>query len=87
MQKVDDKNPAADYDGLTPLHLAAQKGHLDVCKLIIPNIENRNPGSKWSTPKDLARFEKQWKIVDLYTSLGIYTQYELLEMAVALKRI
>ena len=80
MQMVGDKNPAADYDGITPLHLAAKNGHLDVCELIIQNIEIKNPGCKWSvTPKDFAGFEKHWKIVDLYSSLGIYTQYELLK--------
>ena len=66
MQRIDDKNPA-DIDGITPLHIAAKKGHLDVCKLIIPKIRNRNPRDKLGfTPKIFAEWVKQWEIVDLF---------------------
>ena len=38
-----DKNPG-DMMGLTPLHVAASKGHLSICQLIILNIgEDKNP--------------------------------------------
>ena len=35
-------NPTAD-NGCTPLHLATQEGHLDICKLICTNIDKKNP--------------------------------------------
>ena len=37
-----DNNPA-DNHGSTPLHIAAQTGHLDIYKLIIDKVENKNP--------------------------------------------
>ena len=39
---VKDKNPK-DCCGDTPLHNAAEFGHYAVCKLIVENIENKNP--------------------------------------------
>ena len=40
------------YDkGYTPLHSAAQNGHLEVCKVILENIPEKNPKTKdGSTP-------------------------------------
>ena len=38
---VEQKNPR-DHKGETPLHLAAKKGHLDVCKLIVESMLNKN---------------------------------------------
>ena len=43
------KNPADRY-GDTPLHFAAQEGHLEICSLIIENISDRNPFSRGRTP-------------------------------------
>ena len=36
------KNPD-DYIGITPLHLAAEYGHLEVCKWIVENVKDKNP--------------------------------------------
>ena len=36
------KNPKNNV-GSTPLHLAAQSGHLDICKIIIDNIDDVSP--------------------------------------------
>ena len=39
---VQDKNPA-DENGWTPLHIAAEQGHHDICQIIIENVETKNP--------------------------------------------
>ena len=36
-EEVEDKNPR-DCLGMTPLHVAAQRGHLDICKIIMQEI-------------------------------------------------
>ena len=41
-EKVEDKNPA-NHARKTPLHMAANNGHLDVCRHIIENVEDKNP--------------------------------------------
>ena len=44
-----------DDDGITPLHLAAEKGDLELCKLIVQNVTNKSPlTNKQETPSDLA---------------------------------
>ena len=35
------RNPA-DKGGLTPLHIAAKRGHLDICEIILKNMDNKN---------------------------------------------
>ena len=42
MEKNEDKNPGFN-SGITPLHYGAKHGHLDVCKYIMENIEEKNP--------------------------------------------
>ena len=42
---MEDKNPA-NIDGITPLSVAAQNGHFEVCQLIIQNVEDKNPANK-----------------------------------------
>ena len=42
---TNDKNPKGDH-GWTVLHYAAKAGHLDICKLIISNIDDKNPKTK-----------------------------------------
>ena len=42
MGKIVNKNPR-DKCGMTPLHMAAQKGHLEVCKMIMECLEDKNP--------------------------------------------
>ena len=41
-QTTDNINPAASF-GTTPLYLAAGYGHLDICQLIMKDLENKNP--------------------------------------------
>ena len=48
----------------TPLHIAAKKGHLEVCKLLFKNMEEKNPlDSNGKTPLHLASENNHWKVV------------------------
>ena len=42
---TEDKNPFYNWNGrdLSPLHLAAGCGQLEVCKLILQHVQNKNP--------------------------------------------
>jgi len=40
--KTNDCNPANSW-GHTPLHLAAERDHTDICRLIIDNVSDKNP--------------------------------------------
>ena len=59
--KVDNKNPAANNNGLnplndgkTPLHLAAKNGCFEICKLIIANVSTKHPlNNNGQSPRDL----------------------------------
>ena len=42
MERVDNKNPIFLY-GCSPLHIAAENGHLEVCSLIIASVKDKNP--------------------------------------------
>ena len=61
IEKVDNKNPAVNNDGLTPLndgrtplHIAANNGFFEICKLIIANVRNKHPLiNDGQTPRDL----------------------------------
>lgn len=41
-ENLEDKNPQSD-NGLTPLHIAAEEGNVEVCKFLIEEIKNKNP--------------------------------------------
>ena len=43
MDNITDKNPGNRANGETPLHWATQKGHLDICDLILNNVNDKNP--------------------------------------------
>ena len=38
-----------DKRGLTPLHVAAFHGHLEVCRLIMEACQDKNPGEGWGS--------------------------------------
>ena len=45
------KNPSNKINGLTPLHYAAEAGHVEICKLIMKNLVNKHPSClNGSTP-------------------------------------
>ena len=49
IENFSDKNPATEAKGWTPLHCAAKSGHLDVCKLIMDYLVDKNPKDKHGT--------------------------------------
>ena len=56
IENVKEKNPK-DLTGWTPLHDAAERGYLDICKYIIGKVQDKNPvnGSKSrNTPLHIA---------------------------------
>ena len=61
-------NPA-DNHGWTPLHDAAFNGYLDVCSLIIDNVDNKHPvDNSGKTPKNLADEFKHVEVSKLFES-------------------
>ena len=54
------KNPGSHNPGTgkgqTPLHVAADRGQLEICKLVINNVEDKNPPNlkEGATPLHLA---------------------------------
>ena len=54
ISKFNEKNPYNLF-GHTPLHFAAQNGHLSICQLIIEHFDDKNPrDDEWLTPLHLA---------------------------------
>ena len=55
--------------GRTPLHKAANNGHLEVCQLIMRQIFDKCPKDRYGlTPSDLARKKGHYDIVQLFKS-------------------
>jgi len=53
-------------DGFTPLHIAAQRGHTEVVKLLVYHISNVNARAhNGEMPVDAARRNRHWDIVEL----------------------
>ena len=74
MENVEDKNPKLKWQwNETPLHYAAQNGHLEVSKLILDNIEDKNPGTRsGKTPLHYAAMHgqpKMWKLISGYVQV------------------
>ena len=62
-EHLENRNPA-NNDGMSPLHYAAENGHLDIVKYIAEHLENKNPANNFGwTPlhfaakKDYLEFE------------------------------
>ena len=65
MENTDDKNPADSY-GSTPLHDAAQYGHLDIVRFIVEIVDDKNPrDNDGKTPLDFARQYGHLEVVRL----------------------
>ena len=46
-EATENKNPFSDFGwNLSPLHLAAAGGHLEICKLILQHVQNKNPEAR-----------------------------------------
>ena len=55
--------------GDTPLHIAAEKGHFEICQLIIPYLRNKNPPRSYSygrTPLHLAAINGHFDVFKLF---------------------
>ena len=66
---IDEKNPETNrYDKKrTPLHLASERGHMEICKFIMGNLIDKNPKSTddgW-TPLHCAASRGQLKVCQL----------------------
>ena len=50
MRFSEDINPKNGTPGMTPLHMSAKKGHLEICKIILDNTVDKNPkdNSDWT---------------------------------------
>ena len=63
VDQVEDRNPAA-YNGMTPLHIASQRGHVNVCRLFLDNSDDSSPVTlDGKTPLDMARQSNNRTIV------------------------
>ena len=57
------------YIGGTPLHIAAENGHLSVCKLIIPHLRDQNPPRRYNygrIPLHLAAINGHFDVFKLF---------------------
>ena len=69
LSKPNPTNPA-NCGGLTLLHVAAQKGYLNVCKLIAENVQEKNPEDCFGvTPLQLAAKNGHSSLVTYFHSL------------------
>ena len=56
-----------NWDGITPLHWAAERGSLELCQLIIAHIEYKNPMDSFvQTPEDLENRSGHLAIAKLF---------------------
>lgn len=74
-----------DYDGRTPLHLAASEGHLNMIKFMIETgLKNLNPLDRWgNTPLDDAKRGKFKDVIVLLSIHGAKTKQNLQQKAKA----
>ena len=53
---------------IPPLHMAANNGHLEVCRAIMEKVENKNPvDNNGQTPKEIAESRGHLMVVQLFT--------------------
>ena len=65
-ENVVDKNPADNF-GNTPLHYAANYGCLEICRLIIDNVDNPHTvNNARQTPKALANLNGHIAVSQLF---------------------
>ena len=80
---LENKNPKTN-DGLTPFHIAAEEGHLEIVKFLAHHLEDKNPtdNQKW-TPLHLAAQEGHLDIVKLMFTLAAKAHDLLLNESVS----
>ena len=53
-----------DINGITPLHIASNSGHLEICKFLCKHVKDKNAlDNNGRTPLDLAVSKRKWEIV------------------------
>ena len=72
---------------VTPLHMAARKGHYLICKLILNNIDPEKAdkddhGSKTATPFRLAAKSEYWNVCKLFIEFKAYYSMQDLVFAI-----
>ena len=61
-------------DGATPLHMAAFKGYFEICKLILENVDDKNPSrNDGTTPLYMAAQFGHYKISAFFKSRNNYS--------------
>ena len=71
METLADKTPLS-FEGYTPLHFAAGKSHLKVCKAILETTEDKNPASNNGyTPLHDAAIADHFKVIQLLIDNGV----------------
>ena len=60
LETIVNKNPC-DVEGLTPLHLAAQNGHIEIYKLIAKDLHNKNPKDREGKFHNMGNILYYWK--------------------------
>ena len=65
-QSPKDVNPS-DVDGITPLHLAASRGHFAICVLIMSKVRDKNPSARsGQTPLHLSAQYGHYSVCKLF---------------------
>ena len=67
MENIDSKNPAA-LNGITPLHLAADEGHLEIVTLIVETGVDKNNLFRGMTPLDVAGLFRSYNFYKLLSN-------------------
>ena len=72
LQHAENKNPAEEMGGWTPLHEAAMGGHQEVCRLIIQSLDQKKPADRSDLPiQSEGENEETWRV--LYRRTGLAT--------------
>ena len=59
------KNPA-DHNGVTPLHKAAKEGHMNICKMLLENTNDKDPVDEdGNTPLKIAARNNNLELIKL----------------------
>ena len=67
---VENKNPSND-NGATPLYIAAQNGHVEVCTMIIDNVKDKNPAcNDGLTPLHIAAKKGHYRIFKMIINVA-----------------